>query len=268
MGKSGRGGGIQRGGGFTLIELLVVISIISLLIAILVPSFSKARASAKLAVCGSNLAQLGRAVNSYANDCEGLIPRGPVCAGPFDFACAEVASNQLWIGDADPSHPHCYNGLGLLLSDQSFTPKAFYCPADDNRNLPEEVPKIGTAQDAYGSYTYRQLDQLPAERPNGMLSDLGTNRVGATKVRVEALALDTNSLGPGGFHHTNHKARRVNVLYRDASVQSYSNKDGTFSIPPETFMSPLDIFTRLDQILINADFSYGGDPRHAPQLPG
>jgi len=57
--------------GFTLIELLVVIAVIALLVAILLPSLSKARALAKRVTCGSNLRQLGLAWNAYLSDGNG-----------------------------------------------------------------------------------------------------------------------------------------------------------------------------------------------------
>ncbi len=57
----------SRRGGFTLIELLVVISIIALLLAILMPSLSRARGQAKSVTCQSNLRQLGISLTMYAD---------------------------------------------------------------------------------------------------------------------------------------------------------------------------------------------------------
>jgi prepilin-type N-terminal cleavage/methylation domain-containing protein len=54
--------------GFTLIELLVVVAIIAVLIAILLPALANARNMAGLAVCGSNLSQIGKATQFYIHD--------------------------------------------------------------------------------------------------------------------------------------------------------------------------------------------------------
>jgi prepilin-type N-terminal cleavage/methylation domain-containing protein/prepilin-type processing-associated H-X9-DG protein len=52
--------------GFTLIEVLVTVAIIGLLISILLPALSGARAQARRAVCMSNLRQVGLAATYYA----------------------------------------------------------------------------------------------------------------------------------------------------------------------------------------------------------
>jgi len=57
-----------RRSAFTLIELLVVIAIIAILAAILFPVFAKAKESAKMSSCLSNIKQITTGVLIYTND--------------------------------------------------------------------------------------------------------------------------------------------------------------------------------------------------------
>jgi prepilin-type N-terminal cleavage/methylation domain-containing protein len=77
---------------FTLIELLVVVGIIALLIAILLPSLSKAKQMAVSASCLSNLRQCGIASNMYANDFNGLLP----------YPTTTLGEQYLWFNVIDP----------------------------------------------------------------------------------------------------------------------------------------------------------------------
>jgi len=60
--------------GFTLIELLVVVAILTILIAILLPSLGSARRQARQVLCMNNLRNLGMGAQLYQNSFEGALP--------------------------------------------------------------------------------------------------------------------------------------------------------------------------------------------------
>jgi prepilin-type N-terminal cleavage/methylation domain-containing protein len=68
--------------GFTLIELLIVVAIIALLVAVVLPSMSRARLLAQRAHCQSSLRSLGLAASMYQTEFDQYVPVAHANIGP------------------------------------------------------------------------------------------------------------------------------------------------------------------------------------------
>ncbi|MCH7703225.1 MAG: type II secretion system protein [Planctomycetes bacterium] len=109
--------------GFTLIELLVVVSIISLLIAILMPSLRKAREQVRATVCLANVRHVVLGFRLYAEDF-GVIP-GTYWQGPIDLDWSG-RNNATYLADPDQyDHPMETSVLRRYISSVD---AIFECP--------------------------------------------------------------------------------------------------------------------------------------------
>lgn len=96
-----------RRAAFTLVELLVVIGIVAVLIAVLLPTFGRARMAAKRTASLSNMRQIGIALAMYVNDNRGWLPEvthGLPPARSWVYSLAKYTSNvdRIRICPADP----------------------------------------------------------------------------------------------------------------------------------------------------------------------
>lgn len=121
---------VKRSDGFTLIEMLIVIAILSVLVAILIPSLNRAKELARQAVCGSNLHQVGLALMAYVAQERGYIP---------------MEADEFW----SPPPPDTARNTPLILRDAGYVGLGVWsCPSDSR----DTGKCLYTVNDAWCSY--------------------------------------------------------------------------------------------------------------------
>ncbi len=248
-----------RPSGFTLIELLVVIAIIALLLAVLMPGLSAARAKSRLVVCASNLRQIDLAAHAYAGDNRGKLAVGSDAPFMFDPSTKWNRNAAVFFWAAPLND---YNGHGLLVKQHLLDPVHLFCPDDEFLDPKVETANIGGPAFARSSFSYRNLQQTTRCE----IDNLGADEAG---LPARAILWDGNMSGTlsEALRLGPHGGKFVNIAFLDGHVDRFSNKDQTFTIRGVDFARfPVSVRQRVDQILVNADYAERGDPRKAPVL--
>ncbi|RMF84351.1 MAG: type II secretion system protein, partial [Planctomycetota bacterium] len=107
-------------GAFTLIELLVVVAIISLLMSILLPAFTRAREQAKLVYCTNNLRNIWTGIMTYAVENRDHAPF-------MEDVNVEVPGVPGTGPDADPFDENFRTTAGVVLL-KYVNPESWVCP--------------------------------------------------------------------------------------------------------------------------------------------
>ena len=198
--------------GFTLIELLVVISIIALLVAILLPALSQARATAKVAMCGSNERQIAIAMTMYADeDQRGRTPFQNVALLNYGGNYYVNANQRLYNGTTARAQGLLHL-LGFIQGHQ-----VFECPEDP---FPSDGPAtFGTSHGS--SYHTRDDHAEQHTSPSAPINGLGfaihvagsKDVIGADEWRVNTHISSTN-------YDSWHGNDKRNVFYADGHVQT------------------------------------------------
>lgn len=203
---------------FTLIELLVVISITALLVAVLLPALSNARAAARRVVCGSGLKQTHLAFVMYAQDNDGWI-----------------ASAWTWHYDKAPASTYASHGMGLYstsLKDPDSTRDydSFFrsCPETPADN-PDGDPFFGMNEwlgaGAFGAFVHivapSSVRMYEVRRPAGTLAFVdGHKSRGDSWVARPIFSFQTTAR----FGEDRHDFQ-PNLVYVDGHVESLPYDD-------------------------------------------
>jgi len=213
----------RRRRGFTLVELLVSMSVITILATLLLPVVVLARRHARDASCKSNLNQLWKVINLYANSQDEVLPMN--LDTPLRISNV-VYSNQR------------ATGWGLLYPTFLATSATLFCPGDPARDL----------QWTYGWANW-QSDTGEVQCSYGYRG--GQNFVPDDKTALTLAALDSNPkkvfaadyyepfATPIRIHHPNH----INVLRCNGQVEQ-PHELVSFGPTDEDFQSALNILDR------------------------
>ena len=123
--------------GFTLVELLVVIGIIAVLLSILLPALGGVRRRAQSVACMSNVRQIFMAMNMFATDNKGQLPRPygvgdvPNLVNVKTFAYLQKVSGAAGHIDLDDDK----GALWKYLKGKDNRAKVMMCPGDDGEPL-------------------------------------------------------------------------------------------------------------------------------------
>ena len=229
---------------FTLIELLVVIAITAILASLLMPALRKARRSAQIVVCTSNLHQIGVGVSMYTGANSGRFPAYTRASVPTGSETDWNSRIFMW-GDLGMASS---NGNPVLLTEYIGT-DVCGCPLDRGwRHIQDDIPfdqRYGTSY-VYQSHLYwGGYPSLPGTDDHGRQVLWGTSVAQIRHPSRLAMGGDFTIFYPEYFQfrgglkwmrnsqiHSEEDDQDLNMLFVDGHVVQTTMQD-----PPDHIMN-------------------------------
>ena len=202
-----------------MVELLVVISVVSVLLALLMPGLGRAKAAALKLMCAANERELGIGFMLYSEDHSATLPESHF-QNTGEFAKMSAVTTGEIIESESREGSGRFDGLGVLWQWRYIdSPDCLHCPANRHRHTREANEAVYASRGdsptaAYCNYHYTGHLTWSSVRENQLegrkQSDVRRTMIG------KRFVLSSDSLrSREDFSHGN----GVNLLFSDGSVQ-------------------------------------------------
>jgi prepilin-type N-terminal cleavage/methylation domain-containing protein/prepilin-type processing-associated H-X9-DG protein len=227
--------------GFSLVELLVVITVIVLLLAILVPSLSRALGAAEAATCGANESAAGKALAMLLNDKKRMYPVLDNYNGLFgNLGNTTIMGSDHHGAYTRPLNPYLgYEGVKGAKVDSAI--KVAQCPSDRGDpffDIPSAYEAVGVSympQMAYDDFRTKHVfgwnghGQAPLERITAPLPTDARSSLRSTSItRPDNKIILADWVWHGDRPYSDERTRwhdpdqrRFNTLFADGHVEFF-----------------------------------------------
>lgn len=178
--------------GFSLVDLLISISVMSLLVAVLMPALSHAREASQRVKCGSNIRQLGLGLQMFSFDNADLMPQSIF---RNDSQSQVDGQNTIFLR-VDPNAgetvdttrsdaPTVWDGLGILAQrEYADAPNVYYCPSHKGQYPLSKFMEAWNGKPGViaGNYQYR----IPPEATTKLVTQSATKTLIADGMTTKA----------------------------------------------------------------------------------